>query len=50
MSHEEVLALARKHKDKISLNPKQIKVELEKLNKKYIERFGSARERLETKQ
>lgn len=47
MSHEEILALARKHKDKITLKPKKIKAELEKLNKKYIERFGTNRERIE---
>lgn len=47
MAHEEILALARKHKDKFALKPKQIKVELEKLNKKYIERFGTNRERIE---
>ena len=50
MAHEEILALARSHKDKISLNPTQIKIELEELTKKYIDRFGSARERLESKQ
>lgn len=47
MTHGEILALARKHKDKIALKPKQIKIELEKINKKYIERFGTNRERIE---
>lgn len=47
MTHEETLALARKHKDKIALKPKQIKIELETLNKEYIERFGTNRERIE---
>lgn len=47
MCHEEILALARKHKDKIALRPEQVKEDLEALNKKYIERFGTNRERIE---
>jgi hypothetical protein len=47
MTHEEILALARKHKDKIALKPKKVKADLETLTKNYIERFGTNRERTE---
>jgi NH3-dependent NAD+ synthetase len=47
MNHEEVLAFARMNKDKISLKPDAVIAELKELTKRYIERFGTRRERLE---